>query len=79
MTCFDQSHLYCQNSAVFQNIVLYSPDPPSVCTDGLGMSLACPRGFSLSALASAVPWSSLVPRLSKPPVFDRFQYVQFAY
>ena len=35
----DQSDLYRQNSAVFKNFALYSPDPPSVSTEGLGMRL----------------------------------------
>jgi len=39
MMHIDQSDLYRQNSAVFQNFVLYSPDPPSMCTEGLGTRL----------------------------------------
>ena len=39
MTRIDQSDLYCRNSAVFKNFVLYSPDPPSAFTEGLGTRL----------------------------------------
>ena len=39
MTRIDQSDLYRRNSAVFKNFVLYSPDPPSVHTEGLGTRL----------------------------------------
>ena len=40
----DQSDLYHQNSAVFKNFVLHSPDPPSVCTEGLGTRLDLANG-----------------------------------
>ena len=39
MTHIDQSDLYRRNSAVFKNFVLYSPDPPSAFTEGLGTRL----------------------------------------
>jgi len=39
VTRIDQSDLYRRNSAVFKNFVLYSPDPPSVHTEGLGTRL----------------------------------------
>ena len=40
MTRIDQSDLYRRNSAVFKNFVLYSPDPPSAFTEGLGTRLS---------------------------------------
>ena len=40
MTRIDQSDLYRRNSVVFKNFVLYSPDPPSAFTEGLGTRLA---------------------------------------
>ena len=39
MTCIDQSDSYRRNSAVLKNVVLYSPDPPSVRIEGLGTRL----------------------------------------
>jgi len=39
MMHIDQSDLYHRNSVVFKNFVLYSPDPPSMCTEGLGTRL----------------------------------------
>jgi len=39
VTRIDQSDLYRRNSAVFKNFVLYSPDPPSAFTEGLGTRL----------------------------------------
>ena len=41
-TRIDQSDRYRRNSAVFKNFVLYSPDPPSAFTEGLGTRLNYP-------------------------------------
>ena len=57
MTRIDQSDLYRRNSVVFKNFVLYSPDPPSAFTEGLGTRLLLPvvsKGGAI--IGSGVTW-----------------------
>jgi len=58
----DQSDLYCRNSTVFKNFVLYSPDPPSAFTEGLGTRLGHPLKYWVHCVYCTRPksgWSSL--------------------
>jgi len=84
VTCTDQSDLYHQNSAVFKNFVLYSPDPPSVCTEGLGRRLLAyykvhPDSQSITdkplvEKVQGLLTSSVIQRPFPPPVFNCCKY-----